>query len=537
MLAHREPDEPECHHNARVFLELADIAFAELGAPQNIATGFTTDPTSLAAFNYFSSGGVAQLTNNLTASSLGNADQPWVLVNADPTTTSQDDTYVAYVDLSAANWNMRVAASYGAKPPNFTVDNIVGTVPGPVNGSDPGLRIAKDTASGAMFALWETCASNCSTPSPTFNYVLNRSVDGGHNWSLGGSTLGTNIASGVSTQPGKFGGVNALIGGVLHGAVNPADHSVYYVYGTQDTVTGNNRLGLRRVVADAAGNATVGPERFVTGEVQAALPQVAVDSAGNVGVFYYTFDGNGSGGLPNFTAHIAISDNQGATFTTSTLVAFQSPVPDSGASRQRILGDYEQMKSVGNCFHGAFAANGFALGRTVGATNTAVAMDPAYFQVCGVETAALRQIVGTATALPLPAGNVNITGDFTPVGPLNLNTATVTLQKVLTDGAGEHVQGIPITLAALPGGSTTAASYLSIVVPTVAMQIAQVPLLGDFVQLNIAVDGVTRPPSCGLIVGAASLSTQFKIDDGVHPPLVVSGSNTWACAGPELIAP
>jgi ribosomal protein S8E len=51
-------------------------------------------------------------------------------------------------------------------------------------------------------------------------------------------------------------------------------------------------------------------------------------------------------------------------------------VTDDGDSRQRVWGDFQQMKSVGTCFYGAFTGNGQPLGRTFSTT------DPIYFQVC-----------------------------------------------------------------------------------------------------------------------------------------------------------
>ena len=107
-----------------------------------------------------------------------------------------------------------------------------------------------------------------------------------------------------------------------------------------------------------------------------ALPQVAVDANGTVAVMFHTFDGFNAAGFPTFTAHMALSTDQGATFTDQSLVSFRSPVTDDGHIRQRILGDYQQMKSLDSCFHGAFVANGSAFGRPV--ENT----DAIYAKIC-----------------------------------------------------------------------------------------------------------------------------------------------------------
>jgi hypothetical protein len=184
------------------------------------------------------------------------------------------------------------------------------------------------------------------------------------------------VANADSTQPiPKFGTVNALLGGVDHAVVDPNNGDIYYVYGNRDPATGNNRLANRRIQDNGGGGVIVGPENFVTGQVQAAIPSVAVLSNGTVGIFYYTFDGF-SGNLPIFSAHLALSSNQGVTFSDERLLTFLSPEMDDGDPRQRVLGDYMQMKAVSNCFFGSFTGNGVPFGRPF-ANN-----DPIFFNVC-----------------------------------------------------------------------------------------------------------------------------------------------------------
>jgi hypothetical protein len=182
------------------------------------------------------------------------------------------------------------------------------------------------------------------------------------------------VANADSTQTTpKFGTVNALIGGVDHAAVDPNTGDVYYVYGNRDAATTNNRLAIRRIQAGVS--VTVGPEHFVTGQVQAAIPSVAVLSNGTVGVFYYTFDGF-SAGFPIFSAHLAQSIDQGVTFSDQVLETFLSSAMDNGDPRQRVLGDYMQMKAVDTCFYGAFTGNGVPFGRPF--SNH----DPIFFRFC-----------------------------------------------------------------------------------------------------------------------------------------------------------
>ncbi len=358
-----------------------ELAIAIL-APTDIVTVVTNNAIAPSAFAYRIVGGAAQLTNYLVPDSLGNgnADQPWTLTNRDTGLTSQDNVYTAWNDFGNGDGidgpDMHVTVSYGVTPLDFTVDQQVGNS---TDGMNPGLRMAKDPSGGAMYALWQRCVSNCDltalTPK-TMNYMMNRSTDGGHTWSLNGNSLGTIIATANTTQPWpKFGGVNALLGGVDHAAVDPRNGAVYYVYGNA-SASGVDRIAIRRVTF-SAGNAVIGPETIVS-TVESALPQVAVDSNGTVGVYYYSFDGMSAAGRPDFTAHLALSTDQAGTFATRTLLAFESPEAPDGATldSQRVLGDYDQMKAMGSCFYGAFTANGAPLGRPIDNT------DPIYYQVC-----------------------------------------------------------------------------------------------------------------------------------------------------------
>ena len=348
----------------------------------DIFSGTTTDPASAAAWNWLVIAGITQRTNHLVPSSFGDADQPWLLVNRDPTTPTQDDVYAAYDDFSGGP-DMRVAVSFGVDPPNFTVDNQSGTSTGGIN---PGHRLAVDRQTGFVYSLFQRCVSNCGGDPKNINYMLNRSTDGGATWILNGLAGGIIVANADSTQPQpKFGTVNALLGGADHAAVDPNNGDVYYVYGSRDAGTGNDRLAIRRIFDNGGGGVTVGPENFVTGQVEAAIPSVAVAVASNglshgiVGVFYYTFDGFSSG-FPIFSAHLAQSSDQGVTFSDQVLETFLSSAADNGNPRQRVLGDYMQMKAVGACFSGAFTGNGVPFGRPF--SNH----DPIFFRACPAST-------------------------------------------------------------------------------------------------------------------------------------------------------
>lgn len=342
------------------FTRFKDLAGAFLTlSPTNIYSALNRNPAAL-TFNYFESPpGVAQATNHLDG--LNNVDQPWLLVGPQPGATGEN-VYVAYDDFNTAP-NMHVAVAAAANPLNFTVDNISGFSTGFVN---PGHRLATDPSSGAVYSLFQRRIAPGAGGSQNINYMLNRSTDGGNTWSLNGSTTGIVVANADSTQPTpKFCTVNALLGGVDHATVDPQTGDVVYVYGNRDPTTGNNRLAMRRLSDDAAGGLAIGPEIFVTGQVQAAIPSVAVTDKGAIGVFYYTCDGTSLTGFPIFTAHFAVSTDQGATFIGVVLETFLSPATDNGNPRQRVLGDYMQVKAEGNQFYGGFTGNGVPFGRNI----------------------------------------------------------------------------------------------------------------------------------------------------------------------------
>ena len=154
-----------------------------------VVSGSTTNPASAASWTW--NGNPAQLTSG----SHTNADQPWLLTNRDPTTAGQTDVYVAYDDFDGGP-DARVAGSFGVSPVNFTVDNIAGTESPLV--TNPGLRLAADPNNGTMYALYEQSSGSGQPKSVT--YKLNRSTDGGANWTLNGSSDGLTVDTVNSDQ-------------------------------------------------------------------------------------------------------------------------------------------------------------------------------------------------------------------------------------------------------------------------------------------------------------------------------------------------
>jgi hypothetical protein len=292
---------------------------------------------------------------------VNNADQPWLLVGPQPG-ASGENVYVAYDDFNTAP-DMHVAVAAATNPLVYNIDHRTGFSTGFVN---PGHRLAIDQNSGAVYSLFQRRIAAGAGGSQNINHMLNRSTDGGNTWTLNGSATGIVVANADSTQPTpKFCTVNALLGGADHAAVDPQTGDVVYVYGNRDPTTGNNRLAMRRLTDDGAGGLAIGSEIFVTGQVQAAIPSVAVTDNGTIGVFYYTCDGTSLTGFPIFTAHFTVSTDQGATFIGLELETFLSPATDNGNARQRVLGDYMQVKAVENQFYGGFTGNGAPFGRTI----------------------------------------------------------------------------------------------------------------------------------------------------------------------------
>jgi hypothetical protein len=324
-----------------------------------IFSALTRNPAGPPAFHYF--GNPAQATNHLDGKN--NEDQPQLLVGPKPS-GSGENVYVAYDDFNTGiNTNVRVAVAPAIDPLNFTVDRVSGISARLVN---PGHRLAIDPVTGAVYSLFQSNIKPGPSGSRNINFMLNRSTDGGLTWRLNGSPTGIIVANANSTQPTpKFCTVNALLGGVDHAAVDPQTGDVVYVYGALDG-SGVNQLAMRRLSDNGSGVLTIGPQVAITnGPVNAAIPSVAITEDGTIGVFYYTCDRvPRASPFPLFTAHFAISTDGGASFHMGIdLETFLSPALDNGDARQRVLGDYMQIKAAGNTFYGSFTGNGAAFGR------------------------------------------------------------------------------------------------------------------------------------------------------------------------------
>jgi hypothetical protein len=397
----------------------------------NVVTGSTTDFTQASSWSW--NGNPVQLTNQARAN---NADQPWLVVNRDTATASQDNAYVGYDEFT--NNLAQVAGSTGSMPVTITRDVRAGNES--PNVTNPGLRLAADPRIGTMYALYQTSTGSAQPRMVT--YHLNRSTDAGQNWTLNGNADGLTVATVPSDQLRyKFGGVNDLRGGVDHAAVDPTNGDVYVVYGHDTANTGvGNQLKIRRLTANGSG-LTVGAASVVTNASSAALPSVAVAGDGTIGVLFDTFDGTTTDGFPTFSAHFSRSTDHGATFIDQVLQTFNSPVKPSGnnTDRQRIFGDYQQLKAVGRTFNGVFSGNRAGFGGSTIST-----IDPIFFSVSvrapsttALTSSANPSVFGQAVTFTAavssaggtPTGNVTFRSDGSPLGsPVGLTGGLATLQ-------------------------------------------------------------------------------------------------------------
>ncbi|MER5637938.1 Ig-like domain repeat protein [Kitasatospora sp. NPDC002227] len=413
-----------------------------------IVTGSTTDPTNASSWSW--NGNPAQVISSQvsTTANPSNVDQPWLIVNRDTADSTKDNVYVGFQDFSNATTRVGVSTQ-NASPVNITKNNKAGTMT--LAGTNGGMRVAGDPRNGTVYSLYQQSSGTADPWSVT--YRLNRSTDAGSTWTLGGNSDGV-VVDTVNSDQGfvnntqnsptyEWGGNNALFGGVDHLAVDPSNGDVYVVYG-QDA-SGNNQIKIRRITFDGSGNPTVGAVSDVSTSTNAAMPSVAVLSDGTVGVLYTTSDGTNTSGFPTFSAHLARSTDHGATFSDTTLQSFATPKSD-GTSKERELGDFQQLKAVGTTFYGVFPGN-----TTPNATSTP-AVDAMFFSVpqqtqTSLSSSANSSVYGqpvtfTATVKPVPdGGTVSFTVDGNALGsavPVDTTTGQATSASISSLTVGDH---------------------------------------------------------------------------------------------------
>lgn len=312
------------------------------------------------------------------------ADQPWIEVVRDATRASQDNVYVGYDDFSnqppgsIGDVTLRVAASFGAEPPDFTQDESSGDA---VIVTNPAHRIAGDPSSGNLFELHQNSIPR-RDGKIVISYKLNRSLDDGGRWRLNnqpnGITVATVVVNAGASTPLALSPMDQLnlTPGMLALAVDRTDGSVYVIYGL-DTSNVGYRDGLAvRHITFSGSTAVVGAEQIIAQGVSTQLPAAAVNSDGHLAVLYDQRNASQPGLIDVMTA---VSTNGGATFTNSTVKSFKLS-GDHPRPARRPLGDYQQLRAVGSTFYGAFAASRGAFDSS---TSLGDRIDPAFIQFKG----------------------------------------------------------------------------------------------------------------------------------------------------------
>ena len=201
----------------------------------------------------------------------------------------------------------------------------------------------------------------------------------------------------------------------------------------------------------------------MTGQVEAAIPSVA-DQQWNSGRFLLylrRFVGWNSKLLGTLRA----SSDQGVTFSDQVLLTFLSSATDNGNNRQRVLGDYMQMKAVSNCFFGPSletACHSVGLSPTMTQSSS----------ICVAPTADLS-ITKTASPDPVTTGDdLTYTVTVTNNGPDPATSVTVTdnlppeTTFVSCSSTGGGVCGgsgnnRTVTFALLPSGASGTITFVA----------------------------------------------------------------------------
>lgn len=332
----------------------------------NVYHGTTSDPTSLAAWSWTAGGKIN------TATSVNNADQPWLAV-------SGGKVFVGYDDFHSGT-GIRVAVS-NDNGATFTVDKA------PNNGSvgsnfvNPGTRIATDDT-GRVYAIFGF--GDAPSPAGVHNvtYYVNRSSDGGVTWEFNGSSAvgGILIGSGKSSQLDNsgtqvtnnwFAGVNDLRGNITAIASDKTGAHVYALIGKQDAF-GIDRIYLIELHPSGSGLVASTPVVVSPAGERAALPSITVLDNGGVVIMYDTYGADGK-----VHVHIATSKDFGATIHSDTVAYSFTPLTLLAATgsptSDREFGDYDFITSVGDTFYGAFAGLGNV---NSGGINTTALIDP-----------------------------------------------------------------------------------------------------------------------------------------------------------------
>jgi hypothetical protein len=151
--------------------------------------------------------------------------------------------------------------------------------------------------------------------------------------------------------------------------------------------------------------------------------------------------------------------------------------------------------------------------------------------------APFSQIYGSASTPLIGNGKVILSGVVRTSQAINLGKTKIRFDKMLADGGTELVSnlGAPVTLTALAGGTTTAASYAKTGTPTITAQILNLPLIGLVTNIQTINAKMKRPAACAWWFGSTMLTTDFTLDDAKNPKIVARGTDQWSCLPVDLI--
>src|SRR5678809_190155 len=191
--------------------------------------------------------------------------------------------------------------------------------------------------------------------------------------------------------------------------------------------------------------------------------------------------------------------------------------------RDRVLGDYMQMKAVSNCFFGSFTGNGVPFGRPF------ANHDPIFFNVCVAPTADLS-ITKTDSPDPVTTGNdLTYTVTVTNNGPDTATSVTVTdnlpaeTTFVSCSSTGGGVCGgsdnnRTVTFASLASGESETITFVA----TVNCSVAD----GTVISNTATVSSVTPDPN------PSNNSSTATTTASNLPPVI-----TGAAADPSILWP
>ena len=336
------------------------------GSTVNVYHGSTTDPTSLAAWNWTGGG------TRINTSTAGNADQPWLAVQG-------GRVFVGYDDFTAGV-TLRVTASNN-NGTTFAIDNAITNGARVGNTVNPGTRITTDGA-GNVYSIFGLGPS-AGVGTHTVTYFLNRSRDGGATWDFMGSSApgGIVITSGTSRQLDNagtqasntwFARVNDLRGNITAIAADATGAHVYTLIGKQDAA-GTDRIYLREFHPSGAN--LVGSAEIVISPAgqRAAFPSITVLANRTVVIMYDAYDSSTN----TVHVHIATSSDFGASIDSDVIAYSFVPLSllaaTGSSTSNREFGDYQYLMSLGDTFYGVFAGLGNVNG---GGINTTALIDP-----------------------------------------------------------------------------------------------------------------------------------------------------------------